>query len=98
MPDVSFEADPNFGGVAIYDSYQDAAHPMGSEYVGHQPRDALLGRRGRDRRPAPGLRRRDDLGRRHRRPWPALYSLPNYDYNDIVAGDNEAHGAQAGDP
>jgi hypothetical protein len=93
-PDVSFEADPNFGGVAIYDSYEDGGSPW-NQYGGTSlatPCWAGIVAITDQLRVLEGGTTLDGPSQT----LPALYSLPYYDFNDIVAGDNEGHGAQPG--
>ncbi len=93
-PDVSFVANPAFGGVAVYDSYDDPFAPwqqVGGTSVAAPCWSALFAIADQGRVLAGGTTLDGTT-----QTLPALYSLPYSDFNDIVAGDNEGHGAQPG--
>ena len=87
-------ADPYFGGIAIYDSFNNFFGDPWNQFGGTSLATPLWA----------GLVAIADQGRvlaggttldGASQTLPALYSLPSYDFNDIVAGDNEGHGAAA---
>ncbi len=94
-PDVSMDADPTFGGVAVYDSFAFGTADPWNQIGGTSLATPLWA----------GLITVADQGRvaaggttldGPSQTLPALYNLPYQDYNDILAGDNEGFGATPG--
>ena len=92
-PDVSMDADPNFGGVAVYDSYAfgtaDPWNQIGGTSLATPLWAGLIAVADQGRVAAGGTTLDGPS-----QTLPALYSLPYQDFNDILAGDNEGYGAR----
>ncbi len=94
-PDVSMDADPSFGGVAVYDSYgfgtQDPWNQIGGTSLATPLWAGLIAVADQGRVAAGGSTLDGPS-----QTLPALYNLPYQDFNDILAGDNEGFGATPG--
>ena len=94
-PDVSADANLYAGGVALYDTYAFGfANPwnqVGGTSLATPLWAGLIADANQGRVLAGGTTLDGPS-----QTLPALYSLPHYDFNDILAGDNEGEGASVG--
>ena len=103
-PDVSMDADLYHGGVAVYDPYTAQAYgyptdwlQVGGTSLATPMWAALIADANQGRVLDGGTTLGSGTGPNASiETLTALYSLPSYDFNDIVAGDNEGNGATSG--
>ncbi len=98
-PDVSADADPNFGGVAVYDSYDFGFNNPWNQIGGTSlatPMWAAMIAIANQGRASLGADTLDGTAAGPQQSLQALYSVPYSDFNDIVGGGNEGPVAKPG--